>query len=309
MVSKGDIIKAIRKEKNLKQYQVAENICEISTLSKIENGKQNPNQFLFKELISAMGEDPEKYTDSMSLEEKDILELDYDIVNLISEKKYEEAKKLLKKLEKLTKNIGKSGQIIVKLYTTIINKNLGGSTKEAIETMEKLIEHKPDIDYSKKVMSLKNMRNIMFLAVCYIEVDDKQGVNILYQLKKYIEQKVTDKPSFANIYSGITYNLSSALIESDEYEEALEIVDDGLDFCERYFRYSLYEKLMFSKAKILFELNKEEKKVDVKIDIIEILLHSYLTAKKIDKADVCKEIKKYIVEKNIDINMPLSTIL
>lgn len=58
----GEVIKRLRKSKGLTQEELAFGICSVSTLSKIENGRQTPHYSTFKALLRrvdiSLDEDP-----------------------------------------------------------------------------------------------------------------------------------------------------------------------------------------------------------------------------------------------------------
>ena len=71
MTTRGHIIKTLREEKGMSQEKLADGICSISTLSKIENNIQVVSASNFNELLEKMGENPEKYSFTMEKYEED----------------------------------------------------------------------------------------------------------------------------------------------------------------------------------------------------------------------------------------------
>ena len=53
----GDTIRFLRKQMNLTQEQLAENICSPVTISRIESGAQFPSESILKLILNKLGQD------------------------------------------------------------------------------------------------------------------------------------------------------------------------------------------------------------------------------------------------------------
>lgn len=302
MMTKGEIIKKLRIEKKVSQDDLAYLICNTSTLSKIENGSQEPRWLTFCELIERLGEDPQKYADVMSDREKKAIDLEYTIMECLSFEKYEDAKKYLDKLKKIQKP-DKGSRKFIKITQIMLDKFNHSSPKNAIETSQEAIKaieeafgYAVDKDLDRKLFSRQDLRILNFLAFCYCDVDLDHGIDIYYTIKEYIEDTVSDKSSFVNLYTGVAYNLSKQIFTRGEYKESLDIVEEGIEWCEKYNRHFAYPGLLLGKAMLLIEMKIEQE------EVIELLYLSYLLYKR--RGDkVCENIKSYAKDKGIEIKI------
>ena len=68
----GEFIRQRRKELNLSQEDLAYGICEVSTLSRIENGRCTPSRSKINALLQRLGLPEERYYAIVSKNEKEI---------------------------------------------------------------------------------------------------------------------------------------------------------------------------------------------------------------------------------------------
>ena len=57
----GSIIKELRKKKKFSQKQLAEGICSIEYISKIENNKKSPSTEIASKLLAKLGADSDMF--------------------------------------------------------------------------------------------------------------------------------------------------------------------------------------------------------------------------------------------------------
>ena len=77
----GEIIRQKRTELGLKQCQLCEGICEPTTMSRIESGKQMPGLNTLKNLLQRLGLSDERYYALVSKNEMQIADLQTEIVS------------------------------------------------------------------------------------------------------------------------------------------------------------------------------------------------------------------------------------
>lgn len=97
----GEIIKRKRKELGLTQEQLCEGICEPSTISRIESGRQVPAKNKLDALLQRLGLPGERYYALMSKDEMEISNLKEKIISCNVFHNSIEGLQNLKKLEKL----------------------------------------------------------------------------------------------------------------------------------------------------------------------------------------------------------------
>lgn len=93
----GDIIRDERIKRGMSQAQLCEGICEIPTLSRIENGKQCPKRELLERLLSKLGLVAARYYGLSSCDELEMEELKLEIKDANARLDFAEALRLLEK--------------------------------------------------------------------------------------------------------------------------------------------------------------------------------------------------------------------
>ena len=81
----GEFIRQRRKELNLSQEDLAYGICEVSTLSRIENGRCTPSRSKINALLQRLGLPEERYYAIVSKNEKEIEALQQKVIDLFGE--------------------------------------------------------------------------------------------------------------------------------------------------------------------------------------------------------------------------------
>lgn len=97
-ISIGECIRRRRKELKLTQEEVCFGICEVSTLSRIENGRHVPSRSKINALLQRLGLPEERYYALTSPNELEIEALKKEIVGFNTSKNSEMSLKYLQKL-------------------------------------------------------------------------------------------------------------------------------------------------------------------------------------------------------------------
>lgn len=304
MITKGQIIKMLREEKGLTQPVLAEGICNQTTLSRVESGRQEPSSRIFNQLIEKMGENPQSYMFAMTTTEKRAIELDREITNLLDGDKYEEAEKLLEEMESL-KELDEGSRGFVRFSRIFIATGRGLPKIEAIKELNeafswlsKLVDKAgryQRTNYTKCLLSKNDLQVLSFLAICYIEVEEAQAIEIFYLQKLYIERVIADDEVFANSYTAVTYNLSRQLGGAQKYEEALTVAEDGLKWADQYDRSAGLDGLILNKACVLIEMD------NVSVEGVELLNLCYLSFKRKDRHTTCEKIRAFALNHDVSI--------
>ena len=167
----GQIIKLTREAIGLSQEELADGVCSVQTLSRIENGKVKVKKKTYQQLMEKMGRDGTKNYSVLSTENFELLDIMVEVNNLIFRHEYEEAEKkhsILK--EKLDLDNCLNYQYIERHEVNILDGIEKISKMEALERLENLIS-KTIPDYKqflnktypfmhKEVLLLMNIGNV-----------------------------------------------------------------------------------------------------------------------------------------------------
>lgn len=100
----GEYIKRKREEQKIKQDELCYGICDRSTLSRIERGKQEPSYYILKALLQRLGISEDRCQILMGPQEFEISELQREIVADNVRKDFSSALKKIRRLEELSQS-------------------------------------------------------------------------------------------------------------------------------------------------------------------------------------------------------------
>ena len=97
----GDVIRRNRQALHMTQEELCEGICNAQTLSRIENGKQNPGKEVYKRLMERMGKEKNRAFAMVSGDDVRVLEYAREYENALHKFEYEKADEVLHLLEEM----------------------------------------------------------------------------------------------------------------------------------------------------------------------------------------------------------------
>lgn len=276
--SVGQAIKCCRERKNILQSSLCDGICSIATLSKIENGQQNPSATVMEALFERLGLPIGLYNIPVTevrfkraaLEQQitDVVAgLGNDIVSMLEE--YESLPEAMDKFETQ-----------FYLFMTGVQKHLKNYPPEEVLAHHikalKITYSKFDLDDIPKDKYFTSMELVILNNIALEEYKlgkKDEAENILFFLKEYYESgKLVDKSAWKD-YAVILANLSDWMESAGRFQEEYEIAKLGLDFCIREGKLGLVDVMAFNTGYSLIHLGKKEegiKYIDQAFSIMEL---------------------------------------
>lgn len=222
----GNFIKQRREELGITQAELAEGLCSLPTLSRLENGSQIPHGNTLRALLQRLG-----YSDALMFQpagrkEFEIDRLKNEIRRQYTSQNYQKAKELFAKLDDYKKHFSVMDQQFYNRMYVNLNKN-DIPNLEIIETLEntiRLTHNNFSIDNLPMVLTYDEATILNSLAG-YLEADGKrnQAIKILYHLKEFYEKGFVDEQEMLKVFPTILYNLSKLLGLSERYDECIEV--------------------------------------------------------------------------------------
>mgnify|MGYP005787694863 CR=1 FL=1 len=268
----GDTIRFLRKQMNLTQEQLAENICSPVTISRIESGAQFPSESILKLILNKLGQDinnidltnfskdtfldelfdlAENYALNNNLEETaDILQKIYQYENL----NYIEKQKLilLETSLDIKQNLSPSYEIIEKIYDAL------SLTKSNIDIL----------NVDKMPLSIQEINLISFLAIIFsmegkldeaIEIDEKLVKCFDFYKVKSLKQNAT--------LIIILSHLVQFYEEKKLYIKALQTCEKVLNISKDTIYNPFFSEICFTKGRLLYTIGKKEEGIAILKDI------------------------------------------
>lgn len=106
----GLFIKKKREEQHIRQEDLCRGICDKSTLSRIERGKQEPSSGILGVLLQRLGINEDQLAVLLGPKDFEISDLQKEIVALNSQREYEKAAEKIRRLEQLVEPTDKITQ-------------------------------------------------------------------------------------------------------------------------------------------------------------------------------------------------------
>ena len=144
----GEMIRRVRKAKKMTQEEVAEGICTVSSLSKLENGSQIPSRQKFQKIMERLGESGYSYAFFFGKREFEQRQERLRLLEALEFGRPEQAEKILCMRRK--RGIGKNA--------------LETQFQEAAELLWRQLYLQPVPDYGKRCRELLAMTRSAFLT-------------------------------------------------------------------------------------------------------------------------------------------------
>ena len=264
----GTVVREFRERVNMTQVKLCENICEPSTLCKIENGSLSPSKKMLDKIVQKLNI-PLALNIPVTASEFRRAELENeirscfsrdepDVSNLLNEYNGKSKTGVKRPMDKLEKQFY--------LYANGIY--LCNSQKEYEKALSELKEA-IKITFPNYTEKYFLNSHILFpiefsiinnIAICYYRLKAlDNAIFIMQQLLQCLENKKMCTEELPKKYPMIAYNLSMWLGLQKQYEKSLSVSQKGIDCCLKYQQYSSLSDLFYNHGYTLIMLNKKEK--------------------------------------------------
>ena len=255
----GPILKARREELGLSQEDLADGICAVPTLSRIENGERMPTKNHFEMLMQRLGYSAMSMDFFTDKQDFIIHELKFKTRQAYVAKNYPLARKYMEELESILDNPTKIDRQFVLLHEIMLNEGKY-SNMEMLQQFEVAIQltcPKYKCNYIPRVLSYDEIILLNNIAICYEAAGDRErAISILTVLKEYYDHHVISEEEALRTQPMILYNLSKFLGLSGRYDECIEICDLGIRIARTTGRCTLLGKTLFNRAWALVQRNR-----------------------------------------------------
>lgn len=255
----GPILKARREELGLSQEDLADGICAVPTLSRIENGERMPTKNHFEMLMQRLGYSAMSMDYFTDKQDFIIHELKFKTRRAFITGNYAQAKIYLEKLEGVLGNPTKIDRQFVKLHQVLLYKEKY-TNAERLKKLEEAIQltcPKYKNNYIPRVLSYDEIILLNNISICYDALGNReQAIIILKELKEYYDHHVISEEEALRTQPMILYNLSKFLGLNGQYDECVEICDMGIRIARTTGRCSLLGKTLFNRAWALVKRNR-----------------------------------------------------
>lgn len=296
----GDYIRTQREAKEINQDDLCRGICNRSTLSRIERGRQEPSYYTLKVLLQRLGIPEERFQILMGPQEFEIEELQQEIV---ADNVKHDFSSALKKIERLETLFQAEQQPVLQQFVLRV-RALAGYEKDGqhfdydYSTQREMLTHALELTCAG--IHLKNMGRFLLgedeakiinqIAITYSEEGNRgQAIEIYRQLIRYVQRNFAGCEVERVLLPLTAYNYSRLLGLECRYEEAIEVAKLGRQCCVKYNRCRMLGGLLLNIAYCLHEMGEDERSR-------ELLTQSYYVYKAMEKVRNCRDVQNYAKE-------------
>lgn len=296
----GEYIKRKREEQKIKQDELCYGICDRSTLSRIERGKQEPSYYILKALLQRLGISEDRCQILMGAQEFEIAELQKEIVADNVRHDFSSALKKICRLEELYQSAENPllRQFILRVRALAGYEKNGERLDYDNPTQRKMLIHA--LELTCPGISMENMGSFLLgedeakiinqIAITYSEEGNRrQAIEIYRQLIRYVQSHFAGCEIGQVMLPLTAYNYSKVLGMEGRYEEAIEIAELGRQWCVKYNKCRMLGGLLLNIACCLHELGNDEKSK-------KLLLNSYYAYLLMENFTSCKVVQEYAEE-------------
>ena len=296
----GEYIKRKREEQKIKQDELCYGICDRSTLSRIERGKQEPSYYILKALLQRLGISEDRCQILMGPQEFEISELQREIVADNVRKDFSSALKKIRRLEELSQSAENPllQQFILRVRAAAGYEENGERLDYDNPTQRKMLIQALELtcpgitmeNVGSFLLSEDEAKIINQIAITYSEEGNRrQAIEIYRQLIRYVQSHFAGCEVGQVMLPLTAYNYSRLLGQERRYEEAIEIAELGRQCCVKYNKCRFLGGLLFNIAYCLHDLGKD-------VESMELMIQSYYVNKAMDRTRSCEVVRKYAKE-------------
>lgn len=243
----GEIIRQKRTELGLKQCQLCEGICEPTTMSRIESGKQMPGLNTLKNLLQRLGLSDERYYALVSKNEMQIADLQTEIV---SANVFKDPQRGLPKIAELEELADPDDHL---LYQFILRSKASLGKREDGQIVAYSLDEKLDMLFKairltvpnfdidaieKGLYSIDEVKVINHIATVYSDLKQhEKAIRIYDQLLQYINKHFQNILQSGGLLPLVAFNYARELDLIGCYTDAIEIAETGWKACTQYGQY------------------------------------------------------------------------
>lgn len=296
----GEYIRKQREAKEINQDDLCRGICNRSTLSRIERGRQEPSYYTLKVLLQRLGIPEERFQILMGPQEFEIEELQQEIV---ADNVKHDFSSALKKIERLETLFQAEQQPVLQQFVLRV-RALAGYEKDGqhfdydYSTQREMLTQALELTCAG--INLKNMGRFLLgedeakiinqIAITYSEEGNRrQAIEIYRQLIRYVQSHFAGCEVERVLLPLTAYNYSRLLGLERRYEEAIEVAKLGRQCCVKYNRCRMLGGLLLNIAYCLHEMGEDERSR-------ELLTQSYYVYKAMEKVRNCRDVQNYAKE-------------
>lgn len=249
----GDVIRMTRKSLTITQEVLSEGICSVETLSRIENGNQNPSRDVYELLMVRMGRFRERAYSTLSISDLKVLDKMKLFENNIRLYNYREAEYILREIIKVIGNSTLDKQFLIRAEG-IINFRLAKISvdvflEEIKKALQLTIPKFNSISLSSWPLSYNEVVLLLQMSNAYAHKEEySKAIELIEEAYESMNKSYMEEEQRVALQITLANNLSKWYGLIDENEKAIEIAEKGINLCKKHKLGNALPNLLYSIA-------------------------------------------------------------
>jgi transcriptional regulator with XRE-family HTH domain len=292
-----------RKSLSITQEQLCDEICSAETLSRIENGSQNPSRDVYELLMERMGRIRDRAYSLLSVSDFQVLEQIKLFEDYIRLYEFNKADQILKEIKRIAGGSVLDKQFIIRAETIVdyYLKRIG--VDECLEGFQKAIQltipKYGSISLAKWPLSYNEALLLINISNAYSEKEDFiKAIEVIKEVYYAMMQSYVEEQQRVLLQVITANNLSKWYGLIGHYQEAIDIATEGIHICKKSKLGNALPNLLYGVA-----WNKEQLiengvlSAESKKECIEYLKQAYYIASAMNLSFMENFIRKHILSK------------
>jgi transcriptional regulator with XRE-family HTH domain len=235
----GDIVRMTRKSLSITQEQLSESICSVETLSRIENGSQNPTRDTYELLMERMGRIRSRAYSMLSVSDLKVLEKMKLFEDYIKMYDFDKAEKLLEEIKSIVGNSILDQQFVTRANGLVNYQlkriNIDDFLSEFQKAIKVTIPKYGLISLANWPLSFNEVTLLINISSAYAEKGEfNNAISILEEVYIALKQSYMEEFQRAILQVTIASNLSKIYGIITDHEKAIEIANEGVSICKKF---------------------------------------------------------------------------
>lgn len=257
----GEYIRARRTDLGITQRELAEGVCTTVTLSRIEQNKENPQDFILKSILQRLGLSGSDILFATTGSELICNQLKFDIRQAYILEDYKKAGKILSDNKELISKLSSADKQTFETIDILLKINKSElSDEEALSQLEAAIRltcpkytknNPPEFLTYEEILLLNN------ISLRYAHLGDLDtAIKLLYHIKSFYGRQVCDIEETLRTEPMVLYNLSKYLGQIEKYSECISVCEEGIELATKTGRSSCLTQTYYNISWSLYHRNK-----------------------------------------------------
>lgn len=257
----NEVIKNGRVAIGLSQEELADGICAVETVSRLENGKRKPVVWNFESLMERIGMDRDFFNLPLTTDEFEVFEKQREIKRLITLRSVEEAEKEFLCLQPKIREDSPRNRQFLMYMRTLFDYRFGRigereALKQYTQALNQTLKGYDILTAVKIPLSRDEIRLLNNIAILYNRLGEKEtAIQILNGiLEGFRQSKIASKYHLGSLL--VMRNLSAYLEETGKLMESIALCDEAIGICFQSGRDCNLADFLMNKAYALERLDE-----------------------------------------------------